>query len=114
MKRILVPMMIALSGAFMASAWLVHLRFRDRIGFTSALMASWAIVLPEYALNVAATRYGFGTFSGAQMAAIHLAAGVLCVTLVSRFILGEPLGGRQAIGFVLLTLGILLLMHRTS
>ena len=31
MKRVLVPMMIALSGAFMASAWLAHLRFKDRI-----------------------------------------------------------------------------------
>jgi hypothetical protein len=46
-KRLLVPVMIAVSGAFMASAWLAHLRFRDRIGFGVALLASWAIVPPN-------------------------------------------------------------------
>jgi uncharacterized protein (DUF486 family) len=113
MKRILVPLMIAISGAFMASAWLAHLRWRDRIGFGAALVASWAIVLPEYALNVAATRYGYGTFTGAQMAAFHLCSGVVCVTLVSRFVLGESLGGRQVMGFLLLAGGMLLLLSRS-
>ena len=111
-KRILVPLMIAVSGAFMAAAWLVHLRFRDRIDFTTALLASWAVVLPEYALNVAATRYGYGTFTGSEMAAFHLCSGVVCVTLVSRFVLGEPFGVRQAAGFVLLAAGMLLLLYR--
>jgi uncharacterized protein (DUF486 family) len=32
----------------MALAWLAHLRFRDSIGFWTALMASWLLVLPEY------------------------------------------------------------------
>lgn len=111
-KRILVPLMIAVSGAFMASAWLAHLRYKDRIGFGAALAVSWAVVLPEYALNVAATRYGYGAFTGAQMAAFHLASGVVCVALVSRFVLGEPWGGRQAAGFVLLACGMFLLLHR--
>ena len=112
MRRVLVPLMIALSGAFMASAWLAHLRYRDRIGFGLALLASWAIVLPEYALNVAATRYGFGTFTGAQMAAIHLCSGVVCVALVSRFVLSEPWHGRHLFGFVLLGAGMWLLLRR--
>jgi uncharacterized protein (DUF486 family) len=111
MKRILVPILIAVSGAFMASAWLAHLRFRDRIGFGLALAASWAIVLPEYTLNVAATRYGYGTFTGAQMAAFHLCSGVVCVALVSRFVLGEPWGGRQIAAFALITAGMWLLLR---
>ena len=114
MKRFLVPLMIATSGAFMASAWLAHLRYRDRIGFGAALLVSWAIVLPEYALNVAATRLGYGTFTGAQRAAFHLAAGVVFVTLVSRFVLGESVGLRQMAGFALLTAGMLLLLHRSD
>lgn len=112
MKRILVPLMIAVSGAFMASAWLAHLRFKDRITFAAALVASWAIVLPEYALNVAATRLGYGTFTGAQMAAFHLASGVVCVALVSRFVLGESWGARQVAGFAFLALGMMLLLRR--
>ncbi|MFZ4579823.1 MAG: DMT family protein [Myxococcota bacterium] len=111
MKRLLVPLLIAISGAFMASAWLVHLKYRDQIGFFTALLASWAIVLPEYALNVAATRYGFGTYSGAQMAAFHLASGVVFVALVSRFVLGEPWATRQFVGFLLLTAGMMLMLR---
>jgi hypothetical protein len=114
MKRALVPLMIAASGAFMASAWLAHLRFKDRIGFGVALLVSWSIVLPEYALNVAATRYGFGTYTGAQMAAFHLCSGVVCVALVSRFVLGEAWGARQMFAFAFLAAGMWLLLHREA
>lgn len=109
MRQVLVPLMIFVSGAFMALAWLGHLRFKS-LGFWPALGMSWSIVLPEYILNVSATRYGFGTYTGAQMASFHLASGVVCVALVSRFVLGEALGGRQALGFVFLAGGMLLLL----
>jgi uncharacterized protein (DUF486 family) len=59
------------------------------------LGASWLLVLPEYVLNVAATRFGYGTYSGAQMASFHLAGGVVCVALVSHYLLGERLGATQ-------------------
>jgi uncharacterized protein (DUF486 family) len=109
MQRFLVPPMIFLSGAFMAVAWLGHLRIRE-YGFWVALAMSWAIVLPEYVLNVAATRYGWGTFSGAQMAAFHLCSGVVCVALVSRFVLDETLSGLQISGFALLAVGMFLVL----
>jgi uncharacterized protein len=109
MKVVLVPMMIFMSGAFMAIAWLGHLRIRE-MSFWIALAMSWAIVLPEYVLNVIATRYGYGTYTGAQMAAFHLAAGVVCVTLVSRFILDERISSLQLVGFVLLALGMALIL----
>jgi uncharacterized protein (DUF486 family) len=112
MKHFVVPSLIFLSGAFMATAWLAHLRFKDSMGFWSALAMSWAIVLPEYALNVFATRLGFGTFTGAQMASFHLCSGVVCVALVSRFVLQEPFEGRHLFGFALLTAGMLLVLRR--
>jgi uncharacterized protein (DUF486 family) len=111
MKLVLVPAMIFLSGGFMAVAWLAHLRIRD-FGFWPALCLSWGIVLPEYVLNVAATRYGYGTFSGAQMAAFHLFSGVICVALVSRYILGESLARPQLVGFALLAAGMVLVLRR--
>lgn len=95
----------------MATAWLAHLRFRNSVPFWAALAASWCLVLPEYALNVFATRWGYGTFSGAQMAAIHLCSGVVCVTLVSRYVLGETIGLRHAAGFALLAAGMILLLR---
>jgi uncharacterized protein (DUF486 family) len=111
-KAMVVPLMIFLSGAFMATAWLAHLRYRATIGFWAALGVSWAIVLPEYALNVFATRFGYGTFSGSQMAAMHLCSGVVCVALVSRFVLGEAIALRQLAGLAFLAFGMVLVLRR--
>jgi uncharacterized protein len=112
MKRFFVPLMIALSGSFMAVAWLAHLRWRDKVGFWTALVLSWSIVLPEYALNVGATRYGYGAYTGAQMAAVHLCSGVVCVNLVARYVLGETFQAKDALGFIFLTAGMLLLLRQ--
>jgi uncharacterized protein len=112
MKSVLVPVFMLLASCLMSLAWLGHLRYRDSIGFWTALAISWLLVLPEYVLNVAATRYGYGTYSGAQMATFHLAFGVVCVALVSRFLLGEPLTARQLAGFALLIAGTALITYR--
>ncbi|HEX6903385.1 MAG TPA: DMT family protein [Thermoanaerobaculia bacterium] len=112
MKSVLVPVFMLLASCLMSLAWLGHLRYRNDIGFWTALAFSWLLVLPEYVLNVAATRYGYGTYSGAQMATFHLAFGVVCVALVSRFILGEALTARQLVGFALLAAGTVLITHR--
>lgn len=112
MKAVLVPVFMLLSSCLMALAWLGHLRFREHIGFWTALGASWLLVLPEYVLNVAATRFGYGTYNGAQMASFHLAFGVVCVALVSRFVLGESFALSQLIGFALLAVAIVLITYR--
>ncbi len=112
-RTALVPFMIFLSGGFMATAWLAHLRFKE-LTFWSALAASWAIVLPEYVLNVYATRLGYGTWTGAQMATIHLCSGVICVALVARYILGEPIDVRQILGFAFLAVGMVLVLVRPA
>jgi len=108
--HVLVPLMLLFSSSMMAMAWLGHLRFKDDWSFWVALAASWLLVLPEYLLNVSATRMGHGLFTGAQMATIHLAGGVVCVALVSRYVLGEPLGARQLVGFALLIAAVWLIM----
>lgn len=112
MKSVLIPVFMLLASCLMSLAWLGHLRYRDNIGFWTALAISWLLVLPEYVLNVAATRYGYDTYSGAQMATFHLAFGVLCVALVSRFLLGELLTPKQLLGFALLVVGTVLITHR--
>lgn len=111
MKSVLVPVFMLMASCLMSLAWLGHLRYRDSIGFWTALAISWLLVLPEYVLNVAATRYGYGTYSGAQMATFHLAFGIVCVALVSRFVLGEPLTSKQILGFALLVAGTALVTH---
>ncbi len=111
MKIVLVPLFMLMSSALMALAWLGHLRYRTEIGFWTALAASWLLVLPEYVLNVGATRYGYGTYNGAQMASFHLAFGVVCVALVSRFILNESFTTPQLAGFGLLAVAIGLITY---
>ena len=111
-KILLVPAFMFMSSALMALAWLGHLRFRDQIGFWTALALSWLLVLPEYVLNVAATRFGYGTYSGAQMASFHLAFGVVCVALVSRFVLDERISVTQMVGFGFLAVSIVLITYR--
>ncbi len=105
----IVPVMLVLSSTLMSFAWIGHLKYAESWSYTTALALSWMIVLPEYVLNVAATRMGEGTYSGAQMASFHLASGVVCVALVSRWYLGETLSARQWLGFVFMVLAIVLI-----
>jgi len=111
-KSAFVPFLLVLSAVTMALAWLGHLRFEDRWSFWVALAVSWALVLPEYALNTAATRWGYGVFSGAQMASIHLSSGVVCVALVSHFVLGEVITSRQMLGLGLMLVSIFLILSK--
>jgi uncharacterized protein len=106
--------MLIASSAMMAMAWLGHLRFQEEWSFWTALTVSWLIVLPEYALNTAATRAGYGSLSGAQMASVHLSGGVVFVALVSLVVLDEPLTPRTLLGFGTMFLAIILIMGGRS
>jgi uncharacterized protein (DUF486 family) len=110
MAPILVLVMLFLSSAIMALAWLGHMRFRTR-SLRVALIASWLMVLPEYLLNVAAFRWGNDFYTGAQMAAFNMSAGVVCVALVSRLFLKERIRKRQWLGFVLMALAVVLIRY---
>ena len=112
MQTLVVPAMLMLSAVMMSVAWLGHLRFRDSWTFMAALTMSWLLVLPEYVLNTAATRMGHGEWSGAQMAAIHLASGVVCVALVSRFMLNEVLTVQQWLGFGMMVVAVFLIVGK--
>ena len=100
-----VPLMLFTSSLLMAFAWLGHIRYRHK-GYLFALLSSWFIVLPEYLLNVAAIRWGVGTYQPSEMAAMNLSSGVLCVAIVSKLFLDEHLSRRQIFGFFLMGLGV--------
>lgn len=110
-KTVLVPLLLILSSSLMAFAWIGHLKYRDSWTFMTALIISWMIVLPEYILNVSATRWGNDIFTGAQMASFHLCSGVVCVALVSRYFLREPMQLHQGIGFVLMAIAVVLITY---
>lgn len=111
MKIVLVPLMLLTAGLLMSFAWIGHLRFKSWT-FLTALAVSWLMVLPEYILNVFSVRWGREVFSGAQMAAMHLGSGVLFVTLIARWHLGEHLGWSQYAGFALMAIAIVLILAK--
>ncbi len=106
-----VPLMLLAASGVMAVAWLAHLRFRHW-RFRTAMLVSWTLVLPEYMLNVYSTRLGLDVFTGAQMASLHLAFGVVCVAVVASVVLDEPITRRQRLGFGLMVASVLLIMWR--
>ena len=106
-----VPLLLFVSRVVMAFAWLGHIRLRKR-PFRVALALSWLMVLPEYLINVAAFRWGNSVYTGAQMASFNMAAGVVCVALVARHYLNEPIRKRQWLGFGMMAAAIFLIRYR--
>lgn len=111
MKIILIPCMLFVAGMLMSFAWIGHLKFKSW-NFWTALAVSWLMVLPEYILNVSSARWGRGVFSGAQMASMHLASGVLCVAIVATLHLGERLSPSQICGFGLMGIAVALITFK--
>lgn len=109
LTRLTVPLMLTLSSLFMALAWIGHLRFEE-MHYLAAVGLCWLTVLPEYCLNVRAIRVGYAVYTGAQMASFNLASGVVCLALVARYVLNEPMGPRQVAGFLLMLVAMPLIV----
>ncbi len=55
------------SNIFMTLAWYWHLSSLRTAPLVVAILVSWMIALPEYALQVPGNRIGYGTLSLAQL-----------------------------------------------
>jgi uncharacterized protein (DUF486 family) len=108
-RKYLVPIMLILSSAIMAMAWLGHLKYKEDLSFLSAALFAWLLVLPEYILNVSAIRWGVGFYKPSEMAAINLSSGIIFIALVSHFVLGEELTIQKYIGFGLMIIAMVLI-----
>ena len=93
----------------MATAWLGHLRFKDDLTFLIATLLAWLLVLPEYALNIKALRMGYPVYTGGQMGAFRLCAGVVCIAVVSHFVLGEEMNMQKLVGFGIMLASMILI-----
>lgn len=105
----LVPIMLILSSAIMAMAWLGHLKYKEDLSFMMAALFAWLLVLPEYLLNVSAIRWGIGIYQPSEMAAMNLSSGIIFIALVSHFVLGEELTTQKYIGFGLMIIAMILI-----
>ena len=111
-RSFVVPTMLFTSSMIMAIAWLGHLKFQQ-LPFLWATLCCWLLVLPEYLINISAIRLGYKVYTGAQMAAFRLCSGVICVALVSRFLLGEDLTIRKLFGFALMIVAMILISRKS-
>jgi uncharacterized protein (DUF486 family) len=97
--------LLLLSNAFMTAAWYGHLKFRGA-PLWLAILGSWLIALPEYALQVPANRWGY-SHPEAGLSAIELKILQECITLIvflafAWFWLGETPTWRQLSSFALI------------
>lgn len=109
LRIILIPIMLTLSSAIMATAWLGHLKYKEDLTFMMASLLAWLLVLPEYLLNVSAIRWGVGVYQPSEMAAMNLSSGIVFIALVSHFFLGEELTTQKYIGFGLMIIAMILI-----
>ena len=111
-RLFLVPVLLFSSSAIMALAWLGHLKFKQ-LPFFWSILCCWLLVLPEYFINISAIRLGYNLYTGGQMAAFRLCSGVICVALVSRFLLGEVLNLQKLSGFGLMVVAMILIARKS-
>lgn len=109
LRFFLIPIMLMLSSAIMAMAWLGHLKYKEDLSFLMAAFFAWLLVLPEYILNVSAIRWGVGVYQSSEMAAMNLSSGIVFIALVSHFVLGEELTIQKYVGFGLMMIAMVLI-----
>lgn len=100
------------SNAFMTWAWYGHLR--KSWGLPLAILISWLIALPEYALQVPANRLGHagqgGPFTAPQLKIIQEAITLSVFTIFTIVVLKEKPRVHDVIAFVLIFAAVLVSM----
>jgi uncharacterized protein (DUF486 family) len=98
MKTIL---LLVCSNIFMTIAWYGHLKFKSA-PLVLAILASWLIALPEYALQVPANRFGYGPFSAAQLKIIQEVISISVFIVFCTLYLREPIRWNYVVSFLLI------------
>ncbi|MDZ4799373.1 MAG: DMT family protein [Bryobacteraceae bacterium] len=93
------------SNIFMTIAWYGHLRFRTS-SLVTAVVVSWLIALPEYALQVPANRFGYGEFSAFQLKIIQEVITLVVFMVFAWLYLGESMRWNHAVSFFLILLAV--------
>jgi uncharacterized protein (DUF486 family) len=99
--------LLFLSNCFMTVAWYGHLKFRGTALLT-AIIASWLLALPEYALQVPANRLGYGTLTAYQLKILQESITLVVFIIFAWVSLGEKLQFRHAVSFLLILTAIVI------
>jgi uncharacterized protein (DUF486 family) len=85
----------------MTLAWYGHLRFKS-IPLWIAILASWGLALPEYALQVPANRLGYGKLSAYQLKILQECITLFVFMIFAWFSLGEAPQLKHLVSFGLI------------
>ena len=95
------------SNTFMTVAWYGHLKFRGA-WLPLAILVSWLIALPEYALQVPANRIGAGQLSATQLKIIQEVISVTVFVVFAFFYFREVPTWRTGLAFALILAAVFL------
>ena len=108
MKTLQVVLLLVGSNTFMTIAWYGHLKYKQA-ALWSAILVSWLIAMPEYALQVPANRFGYGEFTATQLKVIQEAISLSVFAVFAFFYLKETPTWRTALAFALIIGAVLLI-----
>lgn len=90
----------------MTIAWYGHLRLKS-VSLLLAIIGSWLLALPEYALQVPANRYGYGALSAYQLKILQECISLIVFMGFAWIGLGETPQLKHLISFTLIISGII-------
>jgi uncharacterized protein len=102
MKTIL---LLVCSNIFMTVAWYGHLKYKSA-PLVTAILLSWLIALPEYALQVPANRFGHGPFTAPQLKIIQEAISITVFIGFCLTYLREPIRWNYVVSFLLIVAAV--------
>ena len=84
-------LLLLASNVFMTLAWYWHLSALRSAPLITAILVSWLIALPEYALQVPGNRIGYGVLSLAQLKVTQEIVTMTVFAGYATFVAGEVL-----------------------
>lgn len=99
-------LLLTASNLFMTAAWYGHLRFKQA-ALWKVIVVSWAIAFFEYCLQVPANRFGYGTFTAAQLKILQEVITVCVFVAFAWLYLGERIRWNEAVAFALVLAAVI-------
>ncbi len=104
--------LLILSKIFMTMAWYGHLRLKS-LSLIAAILFSWLLALPEYALQVPANRFGYqNSLSAYQLKILQEAITFVVFIVFAWLALGEAPTPRYLISMALIFAGVFVAFSR--
>lgn len=100
-------LLLIASNTFMTIAWYGHLKYKSA-PLLIAILASWLIAFPEYALQVPANRIGYGNFTATQLKVIQEVISLSVFAIFAWLYFGEVPTWRSGAAFLLVIIAVAL------